>query len=296
MHPALSIIFFTTLSGLGFGAIAWLGAGTVAEAATLRIAIAAFIVSGAGLSASTFHLGHPERAWRAFSQWRSSWLSREGIMAVMTLGLMVAWWYLEYPRWLGALMSVCALLTVFTTSMIYAQMKSVQQWNTSMTPVVFILMSTAGGGLLIVLGSAISAAINTVAVITTSVLLAAAWMAKVRWWRRADLGVEISDVASATRLADSGQVRLLESPHSGRNYLLNEMGFRIGRRHSRALRRIALIGGGALPLLALAASLRIESGAIAFLIIAILVHLIGVLAERWLFFAEARHAVMSYYE
>jgi DMSO reductase anchor subunit len=296
MHPALSIILFTSLSGLGFGAIAWLGVGGVVEAATPGITIAAFVLAVAGLSASTFHLGHPERAWRAFSQWRSSWLSREGVMAVITLGLLVAWWYLDNPRWLGALLAVCAMLTVFTTAMIYAQMKSVRQWNTTMTPLVFLLMSLAGGGLLSGLGAAISEVVDKVDVITTSVLLAATWMAKARWWRRADLGVEISDVASATRLADSGQVRLLESPHSGRNYLLNEMGFRIGRRHSRALRRIALIGGGALPLLALAASVRVESGAIAFLSIAILVHLIGVLAERWLFFAEARHAVMSYYE
>ncbi len=296
MHPALSVILFTTLSGLGFGAIAWLGAGAAVETATPGITIAAFVLTVAGLSASTFHLGHPERAWRAFSQWRSSWLSREGVMAVITLGLLVAWWYLGNPRWLGALLVVCALLTVFTTSMIYAQMKSVRQWNTIMTPLIFLLMSTAGGGLLCVLGAAISEVADKVDIITTSVLLAATWMAKARWWRRADLGVEISDVASATRLADSGQVRLLESPHSGQNYLLNEMGFRIGRRHSRALRRIALIGGGALPLLALAASLSVESGAIAFLIIAILGHVIGVLAERWLFFAEARHAVMSYYE
>ncbi len=296
MHPALSVILFTTLSGLGFGAIAWLGAGAAVETATPGITIAAFVLTVAGLSASTFHLGHPERAWRAFSQWRSSWLSREGVMAVITLGLLVAWWYLGNPRWLGALLVVCALLTVFTTSMIYAQMKSVRQWNTIMTPLIFLLMSTAGGGLLCVLGAAISEVADKVDIITTSVLLAATWMAKARWWRRADLGVEISDVASATRLADSGQVRLLESPHSGRNYLLNEMGFRIGRRHSRALRRIALIGGGALPLLALAVSLRIEGGAIVILIIAILAHIIGVLAERWLFFAEARHAVMSYYE
>ncbi len=296
MHPALSVILFTTLSGLGFGAIAWLGVGGVVQTATPGMTISAFVLTVAGLSASTFHLGHPERAWRAFSQWRSSWLSREGVMAVITLGLLVAWWYLDNPRWLGALLAVCALLTVFTTSMIYAQMKSVRQWNTTMTPLVFLLMSLAGGGLLSVLGAAVSEVVHKVDVITTSVLLAATWMAKARWWRRADLGVEISDVASATRLADSGQVRLLESPHSGQNYLLNEMGFRIGRRHSRALRRIALIGGGALPLLALAASLSVESGAIAFLIIAILGHVIGVLAERWLFFAEARHAVMSYYE
>jgi DMSO reductase anchor subunit len=296
MHPALSIILFTTLSGMGLGTFAWLGFGGMPAAAAQGLTFVAFILTAAGLSASTFHLGHPERAWRAFSQWRSSWLSREGVLAVITLALVVPWWYLDGPRWLGALLAVCALLTVYTTSMIYAQMKAVQQWHTSSTPVVFILMSLAGGGLLCALGTAITADLSIITAVTVSLSLIFAWAAKANWWRRADGDIELSDVASATGLAASGQVRLLESPHSGSNYLLSEMGFRVGRRHSRALRRIALVGGGALPLLALAVSVRIESGAILVLAFAILAHLVGVLAERWLFFAEARHAVMSYYD
>jgi DMSO reductase anchor subunit len=296
MHPALSIILFTTLSGVGFGTLTWLGFGAVPEDARQAITVAAFIFSVAGLSASSFHLGHPERAWRAFSQWRSSWLSREGVMAVITLGLVVPWWYLDQPRWLGASLAVCALLTVYTTSMIYAQMKSVQQWYTSLTPAVFICMSLASGGLLCALGAAYSEAITASAVIAVSLLLVVAWTVKINWWRRADGDIELSDVASATGLAASGQVRMLESPHSGSSYLLNEMGFRVGRNHARTLRRIALVAGGALPLLALALSLAFENGATVLSLIAILAHLIGVLAERWLFFAEARHAVMSFYD
>jgi DMSO reductase anchor subunit len=296
MHPALSIILFTTLSGLGFGTFAWLGLGGVPEDARQAITVAAFVFSVAGLSASSFHLGHPERAWRAFSQWRSSWLSREGVMAVITLGLVVPWWFLDGPRWLGASLAVCALLTVYTTSMIYAQMKSVQQWNTPLTPVVFIFMSLAGGGLLCALGAAFSRSTTASVVISVSALLIVAWTAKYGWWRRADGDIEVSDVASATGLAASGQVRLLESPHSGSNYLLDEMGFRVGRKHARTLRRIAIVAGGAFPLLAIALSLVSESGAVFLLSTAILAHLIGVLAERWLFFAEARHAVMSFYD
>ena len=89
---------------------------------------------------------------------------------------------------------------------------------------------------------------------------------------------------------------MLESPHSGSNYLLSEMGFRVGRKHARTLRRIALVAGGAFPFLALSLSLQFSSGAIFLLLISVVTHLIGVLAERWLFFAEARHAVMSYYD
>ena len=296
MHPALSVILFTTLSGLGFGTMTWLGFGAAPEAGRLALTVVAFVLTAVGLSASTFHLGHPERAWRAFSQWRSSWLSREGVMAMITLGLVVLWWYLDSPRWLGTLLAVCALLSVYTTAMIYAQMKSVQQWNTNLTPAVFIFMSLAGGGLLCVLGAAYSSVVTASAAIAVSVLLVIAWTAKINWWRRADGDIELSDVASATGLAPSGQVRMLESPHSGSNYLLTEMGFRVGRKHAQTLRRIALLAGGAIPLLALAVSPLLQSGAIILLSLANLTHLIGVLAERWLFFAEARHAVMSYYE
>src|SRR5690349_11711393 len=91
MHPSFSIVFFTTASGAGFGLLFLLGLGVplgllpidpwfgVASLAT------AFVVAAGGLVSSAFHLGRPERAWRAFSQWRSSWLSREGVLSVVTL-------------------------------------------------------------------------------------------------------------------------------------------------------------------------------------------------------------------
>src|ERR1700755_2146976 len=90
MHPALSIVFFTTASGAGFALLLLLGLG-----APLRLgppspsfgftALAlAVLLAIAGLASSAFHLGRPERAWRAFSQWRSSWLSREGVCSVLT--------------------------------------------------------------------------------------------------------------------------------------------------------------------------------------------------------------------
>ena len=211
MHPALSIILFTTLSGLGLGMIAWLGTGKVPEAAQQATTIVAFILTSAGLSASTFHLGHPERAWRAFSQWRSSWLSREGVMAVITLGLVAMWWFLNYPLWLGILMAIGALLTVYTTSMIYGQMRSVQQWNTSLTPAVFLLMSLAGGGLMCTLAAASTDGLSENDTIAVALMLIGAWAVKANWWRRADSDIEISDAASATGLAASGQVRMFES-------------------------------------------------------------------------------------
>ncbi|MBT8101199.1 MAG: dimethyl sulfoxide reductase anchor subunit, partial [Gammaproteobacteria bacterium] len=141
MHPALSIILFTALSGMGFGLFVWLGVGAVPVEARTAATVVAFLLSAAGLSAATFHLGHPERAWRALSQWRSSWLSREGIIAIATLGLTPVWWYLDYAPAIGFILALLALGTVYTTSMIYAQMRSVQQWNSYLTTIVFLLFA-----------------------------------------------------------------------------------------------------------------------------------------------------------
>ena len=130
MHPALSIIVFTTLSGLGYGLAAMLGLGLLDPTATAtKVAhVLALALIAAGLLSSTLHLGNPQRAWRALSQWRSSWLSREGVMAVADLpaaAVLGLRWHLR-----GSLRSGCrvwsALLcrwsTVYCTAMIYASL------------------------------------------------------------------------------------------------------------------------------------------------------------------------------
>ena len=144
MHPAPSVILFTTFSGLGFGLLFWLGINPNPPAGWVAFVFFAIAYLGAvgGLLASTFHLGHPERALKAFSQWKTSWLSREGICAVATLlimalygaGLVFFGAHWAPLGWLGAL---GALATVFTTSMIYAQLKTVprwKHWTTSRSP------------------------------------------------------------------------------------------------------------------------------------------------------------------
>ena len=90
MHPAPSIIVFTVLSGMGFGMLAFLGFSLDAPTgwAAFWFFLIAYALAVGGLVSSTFHLGHPERALKAFSQWRSSWLSREGVLAVATLVVM----------------------------------------------------------------------------------------------------------------------------------------------------------------------------------------------------------------
>jgi len=287
MHPAPSVIAFTTLSGAGFGLLIWLGLGL--PSVTGQVAFAFFAVAyglaAGGLIASTLHLGHPERAWKAFSQWRSSWLSREGVASVSALvvmgvygaGLVFFETRLAPLGWVGAAL---ALATVFTTSMIYAQLRAVPRWKTPLTPALFIVVSLAGGALL---AGQVTAAMG---------LLALAGLVQVLWWLRGDgaLAASGTDMATATGLGSIGRVRAFAPPHTGGNYLLREFVFVVGRKHAAKLRLIALALGYGLPLVLLALPFSHALAALA-----ALSHLAGIAVSRWLFFAEAEHVVGLYY-
>lgn len=287
MHPAASIIAFTTLSGLGFGIIAWLGAGAAADAGPLGALVLSGLAAGlvcAGLLASLLHLGQPTRFLKAFSQWRTSWLSREGVLALATLAvfaLYAALW-LAGARLLplGLLASALALVTVGATAMIYAQMRSVPRWRSPLTPLLFLLAALAGGALV--------AGVRPAA----SWLLAALGIVQIAAWAWGDgaLARSGTTLATATGLGGMGRPRLLEPPHTGRNYLLSEMVYVVGRRHAAKLR---LIGLGLAVVLPLALVLPTE-GRLAVWIAAD-VHVVGMLVLRWLFFAEAEHVVGLYY-
>ena len=304
MHPAPSIIVFTTLSGLGYGLAALLGLGLLDPSlvATKIAHVLALLLIGAGLISSTLHLGNPQRAWRALSQWRSSWLSREGVMAMLTFVPLIwsAWAsviegrYLALPGLLGTLF---AGITVYCTAMIYASLKSVQAWNTPLTPLCYLLFAASGGALLGLFFTAASGGRLLLLSAMAVVFTAAAWTAKLAWRRNMDAMAPLSTPETATGLGGIGKVRLFERPHMKENYLTREMGFRIARKHAGKLRQLSLLSGGVLPAaiaLVLAGS---DGGWIAALAMALAVaaHVVGMLAERWLFFAEARHAVMNYY-
>lgn len=306
MHPAPSVILFTTLSGLGYGLAFVLGLGLLDPAAlATKIAwVAALALIAGGLSSSTLHLGNPRRAWRAFSQWRSSWLSREGVMAVVAfVPLVVSAWlcviegrYLILPGLVGSALCLC---TVFCTAMIYASLKSVQAWSTSLTPLCYLLFSLAGGFVAASFFALCGAGQRMLLPPAAVLLLAAAWIAKWFWRRRMREMRPLSSPETATGLGAVGRVRLLERPHMTENYLTKEMGFRVARKHAGKLWRLALLFGAGVPvvLLVLLAVAGPQAGVAAALIaaIALVAYLGGLLVERWLFFAEARHAVMNYY-
>ena len=232
MHPAPSIIAFTTLSGLGFGLMAWLGTGTEPLGSSLRSSSppSPLALAGAGLLASLLHLGQPTRFLKAFSQWRSSWLSREAVLAVATLAvftLFAALWVLFglRTRWLGVPAAALALATVTATAMIYTQMRSVPRWR-SPSP-----RSSSSS-------SPSPAARCSPAPPSAPWLLAALGLAQLAAWLDGDrrLGRSGTTLATATGLGALGRLRLLEPPHTGQNYLLREMVFVVGRRHAAKLR------------------------------------------------------------
>jgi DMSO reductase anchor subunit len=305
MHPAISVIFFTVTSGAGFGLIAMTGLGIPLPgglAAAFFIPALAGLLAVAGLIASTFHLGHPERAWRALSQWRSSWLSREGVLSIVTLvlfGLYTLVWMISGERvsWLGLPVAVGAVLTVYTTAMIYAQLKTVPHWNTALTPLCYLLFSLTCGYLLAAgLNGFVSASSGPAGLAALAV--AVAWACKAAWWKRAEatsLSAAGSTMETATGLGSIGRVRLLERPHTGENYLTREMVHVIGRKHAGKLRLIALFLGCALPLIT-ALLVWTLAGSLLWLVLAFVALMAGLFVERWLFFAEAEHAVSLYYE
>ena len=288
MHPAPSVIVFTVLSGLGFGLLTFLGFGLPQETgwgAFFYFALA-FALAVGGLIASTFHLGNPQRALRAFTQWKTSWLSREAwlsSMALVVMGLYAfAAVFLDLSAvplgWLGAALS---LATVLATSMIYAQLMTVPRWNHWLTPLHLLTVSLAGGAILALQNGA------------AMVLLVAAGIVQVLHWVLGDrrFSERGHTIESATGLGTIGSARLFEPPHTGTNYLLKEMVHVIGRKHAQKLRVIAFVLMIVLPL----AILLLLPQGIVQAAVAILSYLVGTFASRWLFFAEAEHVVGLYY-
>jgi DMSO reductase anchor subunit len=309
MHPAFSVVFFTTATGAGYGLLALLGVlggfGAIPPdfwLGLIGLGLALGLIA-AGLLSSIGHLGRPERAWRAFSQWRSSWLSREGVSSVVTFipaGLFGIGWVFfgRMGGWIavaGLLAAVGALITVCTTGMIYASLKPIAQWHSRFTLPGYLIFSAMTGSVL--LNALLQGfELGSTALVGFSLLLTElGWGWKLATWRyNARLDIP-TNANTATGLA-GGTVRTLEWPHTEENYLLKEMGFRIARKHSARLRRITQGLAFGLPMLLLTAALAFSWPISAILaVLAAVSQLAGMLVERWLFFAEAKHTVTLYY-
>ena len=288
MHPAPSVIAFTVFSGLGFGLLTWLGFGAnnPTGGAAFVFYFIAFALAVGGLLASTFHLGNPQRFLLAFSQWKTSWLSREAWLSVAALVIMGLYaigaiFFDTHIRFLGVVGALLSVATVAATSMIYAQLKTVPRWNHWTTVLQFMLFSLGGGALLA--GQSMPAGILLLLLGAAMVL---AWMSgDGRFDERG------SNMETATGLGNIGKVRLFEAPHTGTNYLMREMVHVVARKHAAKLRVIALICASLIPGTLL---LVFPAGHILALF-AVILHMLGALTARWLFFAEAEHVVGLYY-
>ncbi len=310
MHPAFSVIFFTSASGAGYGLLIVLGVGYLAgvipeHTSFLLISIGfALLLITLGLLSSTFHLGHPERAWRALSQWRSSWLSREGVLAIFSylpvlLFLFGALIFEKHDTLLFAaalLMSISCLCTVYATAMIYASLNTVHAWSNHWVPLAYIVLALMSGAVL--LKAIYSIFFLPQIWLTYSVLILITIAAAVKWlyWKYIRDTKSESTPESATGLGQFGEATLSQSPHSQENYLLKEMGFQIGRKHANRLRRICVFSGFVFPFILTALMTQLSGLLVPFAsVLALISCATGVLIERWLFFAEAKHTVMLYY-
>jgi sulfite dehydrogenase (quinone) subunit SoeC len=302
VHPAPSLVVFTTAAGAGYGLLFILGIATPFGllpmerwfgVASLGLALGLITV---GLAASTYHLGHPERAWRALSQWRSSWLSREGVAALVTYAVAapyaLGWvvWEESGGIWglFAPLTAAGAAVTIACTAMIYASLKPIRQWHSPWVPALFAAFALATGAVWL---AALAQIFDTGTAWTSWLAVGAlllAWGLNLGYWRALSQTTPTTTAETATGLGHLGRVQTLETPHTEDNYLLREMGYRIARKHARRLRYLALFFGLGVPLVLLAL------GPVWLLPAAVGASL-GVVIARWLFFAEAQHTVALYY-
>jgi DMSO reductase anchor subunit len=306
MYPAYSVIFFTSASGAGYALLALMNvfalAGLLPTERWLGLTgfLAGLIAITAGLLSSTYHLGRPERAWRAFSQWQSSWLSCEGVLAVATYlpaGITALGWVIwEQVWWLPAiLLAALATTTICATAMIYASLKTIRRWNNGWTLPSYLGMGFASGSLWLCLLTSLFALDSVLPAALAVVFVGIAAGLKFGYWRFVDTDIGTSTAGSATGLGRFGRVRLFAAPHTEENYLLKEMGFKVARKHAAKLRRIVWLSAFVIPLLAAVLALLLPTLGLWLLVVAVLTNAVGTVTERWLFFAEARHVVTLYY-
>ncbi|MEP6939785.1 MAG: DmsC/YnfH family molybdoenzyme membrane anchor subunit [Rudaea sp.] len=315
MHPALSVIFFTVVSGCGYGVLCLLGISLAFDAASLSRTQALVVLgagaamAAAGLTSSTLHLGQPLRAWRAFSQWRSSWLSREGIAAlasfvpIAVVGACLWFGCADATLRIAAmLLAALTVVTVGCTAQIYATLKTIPAWHDARVLPGYWLFALLGGAL----WWQLLCRIVDPAWASPRWLLALAPLAAIAstllkhgYWRAVDTAPAAATIESATGLGLFGAVHSAERPHTEANYLTNEMGYVLARKHAARLRALALILFGALPLLLGTIALWLDDGspvtALLCVVGATAAATAGIFVERWLFFAEAKHVVMLFY-
>ncbi len=322
MHPALSVILLTTLIGAGQGLFLALYTGQIYALANLLPAqgddfyafgsLVALILLVAGLIASFFHLGRPERAWRAAAMWRTSWLSREVLVLPLVMALIFAYglahWFghtqalFTLGNWLAVdptlLIGLAATLATFAlfvcTAMIYASVRFLEEWHSPFTVANFTLFGLSSGFLLAAaysayIGNQLVAFFGTWSVIFTVMAL---FTRQASLNRNANLKHK-STVQSAIGVRHQAVVQKAQGATGGS---FNTREFFHGRTPGtlRSVRLAFLVLVFPVPVLLIGAAYVTQSETLP--ISAFLVQFLGLLAERWYFFAEAKHPQNLYYQ
>lgn len=310
MKPAFSLIFLTTLIGAAQGLFLALYAAELTllvgmDPASSRSflylsSLVALVLTGLGLLASFFHLGHPERAWRSAAMWRTSWLSREVIaLPLFMLGLFV-YASAHYLGWnntllIGALTTLICIALFVCTAMIYASIKFLQEWASPLTLLNYLLLGCASGLTLATLLAALfdmSALVQLYAV-AAMVLTLLAWVSRsASLLRNARLKPK-STLQSAIGIKHP---RIVQKAQGFMGGSFNTREFFHGRSAEllRSVKWAFLLLVFPLPLMFLALALSAQSTALLFLAFAL--QYVGLLAERWFFFAQANHPQNLYYQ
>ena len=309
MHPAFSVIFLTTLIGVGqglfvalFAAEAGARAGWVDAPAAMFFAAGSFIsvaFLATGLLASFLHLGRPERAWRAAAMWRTSWLSREVIVLPAFMAVVLAYGALHYTGAAGTLLVgsgglVLCLALFICTGMIYACIKFLQEWATSLTILSFILLGLASGftfaaAYAVFTAPDLAATFARCAIVLTAFGLAnriATLVRNARLRPRSTLQTAIGIKHPKIEQKSQG---FMGGSFNTREFF-----------HGKAASVVKTVKWGfllfAFPVPAALLAAGIAVGAPVLMAAAFVVQYAGLIAERWFFFAEARHPQNLYYQ
>ena len=307
MHPAFSILFFTTLAGAAQGLVFTLalavlfGLGLAPGFLTMALGVAEVLLV-AGLAASFMHLGRKSRAWRAVLMWRTSWMSREVIVLPGFIALVALWWVsLQFDvgapwSWLLPALVLCgAVLLWYCTAMIYACLRFIEEWAHPLTVVNFTLIGLSSG---LVLACAL-------AVLWGETRLVQAFGP---WALAATLTAWAARAGALRRNAGLRHKSTLQSATGIRTQKLvqKSMGMSAGSFNTReffhgaslaALKNMKL--GFVLLAFVLPALLLvwgIASAAAWPWLLAVALQAPGLLAERWFFFAQAKHPQNLYYQ
>ena len=320
MHPAFSVIFLTTLIGTGQGLFLALFSGQTYSAVNLLpTQHSSFYITGSllalalligGLMASFFHLGHPERAWRAASQWRTSWLSREVITLPIVMGLVFFYGLFHWLNWevdvfgnqlpgqvtliIGALASIAVFLLYLCTGMIYASVKFLQEWATSLTVINYLLFGGASG---FTFATAI-AAYNAPTLVgfygSWAIILTVAGLITrtVSLYRNAHIKA-VSNVQSAIGIRHN-RVQQKAMGMMGGSYNTREYFHGKTAAFLKSIKYIFLVLVFPVPVILIVAGMKADCSLL--LMLAFAVQFVGLMFERWFFFAPANHPQNLYYQ